>query len=120
MREVNEARRLPIISRRAVREASLVILPSFCEGFPIARQEATAEGAQVAWSQTSGHVEFFGDAGARFWIAADLAAVMVGSDHAELSVANRQTWPRDYQRSVERRTTEHWDELEGIIRSGRP
>jgi glycosyltransferase involved in cell wall biosynthesis len=104
--------------RAALREASLVILPSFSEGLPIVGQEAIAEGARVAWSRISAHVELFGDAGAPFWTAAELAAVMVG-DHNEASVATRQTWLCEYQRSVEKLRAEFWDELEGIIHNGR-
>jgi glycosyltransferase involved in cell wall biosynthesis len=105
--------------RAALREASLVILPSFSEGFPIVGQEAIAEGARVAWSRISAHVELFGDAGAPFWTAAELAAIMVG-DHATASVASRQAWLCDYHRSVEKLRAEYWDELERIIQNGRP
>ena len=104
--------------RAALREASLVILPSFSEGFPIVGQEAIAEGARVAWSRISAHVELFGATGAPFWTSTELAAVLVG-DHGEASVATRQSWLRDYQRSVEKLRAEYWDELEGIIHNGR-
>ena len=89
------------------REASLVILPSFSEGFPpIIGQAAIG-------------IELFGDAGAPFWTAAEIAAVMAG-DHAEASVATRQTWPSDYQRSAENHRAEYWDELEEHCRNGPP
>ena len=116
-RDVHFGENLPNI-HAALREASLVILPSFSEGFPIVGQEAITEGARVAWSRISAHFELFGDTGASFWTAAELAAIMVG-DHAEASVATRQTWLCDYQRSVEKFRAEYWDELEGIIQNGR-
>jgi glycosyltransferase involved in cell wall biosynthesis len=104
--------------RGALREASLVILPSFSEGFPIVGQEAIAEGARVAWSRIGAHVELFGDVGAPFWTAAELAVVMVG-DHAEASVAARQPWLCGYQREVKTLRADYWDELERFVEYGR-
>lgn len=105
--------------RTAMREASLVILPSFSEGFPIVGQEAIAEGARVAWSRIAAHAELFGDTGASFWNAAELAAIMAG-DHANASVASRQTWLCNYQCRVERLRAGYWDHLVGQICNGQP
>ena len=101
----------------ALRDASLVILPSSREGLPIVGLEAIAEGARVAWSWISGHAEIFGDAGAPFWTASELATIMVG-DHAEASVAPRQSWLAEYHRKAEQIRSEYWDELEAIFHNG--
>jgi glycosyltransferase involved in cell wall biosynthesis len=103
--------------RAALREASLVVLPSFSEGLPVVGLEAISEGACVAWSRIGGHVELFGDAGAPFWTAAELATI-IAADHQEASLACRQSWLAEYRRSAERIRSEYWTELEANFRSG--
>jgi glycosyltransferase involved in cell wall biosynthesis len=96
----------------AMRDASLVVLPSFSEGLPIVGLEAIEAGARVAWSWIGGHVELFGDAGAPFWTAKELAEILA-SDHTKASVASRQSWLAEYHRKAERIRSEYWSELEG-------
>jgi len=103
-------------ARSALREASLVVLPSFSEGFPTVGLEAIAEGARVAWSWIGGHVELFGDTGTPFWTATELAAIMAG-DHAQASVASRRSWLAEHRRRAEQIRSEYWNELEAILRS---
>jgi glycosyltransferase involved in cell wall biosynthesis len=101
----------------ALRDASLVVLPSFSEGLPIVGLEAIAQGARVAWSRISGHVECFGDAGAPFWTASELAGIMAG-DHTAASVASRESWLTEYRRKAEQIRSAYWDELEASFHSG--
>ncbi|WP_099025097.1 glycosyltransferase [Mycolicibacterium palauense] len=96
--------------RSALRDASLVVLPSYSEGFPIVGQEAIAEGARVAWSRIGAHTELFGETGAPFWTATDLAKILAG-DHAKASVADRQLWLSRYARDVEKIRASYWNEL---------
>lgn len=103
--------------RAALREASLVVLPSFSEGLPVIGLEAIAEEACVAWSRIGGHVELFGEAGAPFWTAAELATIMAG-DHTEASLAPRHSWLAEHRRRAEQIRSEYWNELEAIFRSG--
>lgn len=105
--------------RTAMRHASLVILPSFSEGRPIVGQEAIAEGARVAWSRIGAHAELFGETGAPFWNAAELAAIMVGN-HREASVAARRPWLIEEQRRTEKLRSAYWDELRELLRDGPP
>jgi hypothetical protein len=97
----------------------VVILPSLSERFAIVGQEAIAGGARVARSRIGARVELFGDAGAPFWTAVELSAIIAGDD-AEASVATCQSWLRDYQRNVEKLKAEYWEKLEEHCRNGPP
>jgi len=116
-RNVQFGENLPNI-RAALRDASLVVLPSFSEsGLPIVGLEAIAEGARVAWSWIAGHVELFGDVGAPFSTASELATILVG-DHTEASVACRQSWLAEHHRRAQQIRSEYWNELEATFHSG--
>ncbi|MBD8608527.1 glycosyltransferase family 4 protein [Aeromicrobium sp. CFBP 8757] len=97
---------IPDVSSR-MRNAELVILPSFSEGFPIVGQEAVAVGANVLWSAIPAHQELFGDTGRSFWTAHELAVLMTRPP-LESSVVARQAWLRKFQDDARTRRAAFW------------
>lgn len=98
--------------RTLMRHAGLVVLPSYSEGLPIVGQEAISVGANVAWSTIAPHAELFADAGAPFWSAEELAAVISG-DRAAASVARRRGWLSQQQQLARHVRADFWRSLAG-------
>jgi glycosyltransferase involved in cell wall biosynthesis len=71
------------------RRASLVVLPSFSEGMPIVGQQTILWGCRVAWSRIPAHAELFGESGASFWTASELAGIL-SAEHELYNVSGRR------------------------------
>lgn len=93
-----------------MRDASLVILPSFSEGMPIVAQQAIDVGANVAWSRIPPHFELFGEAGKSFWTSEELAAVMSGN-HSEADVSRRQVWMVGERARIRDERSKFWNDI---------
>lgn len=96
----------------AMRASRLVILPSYSEGMPIVGQEAISAGARVAWSAIPPHFELFGNYGAPFWDATELAELLMRPEDVARP-SDRQVWLTKFQSDNVSRSTRFWLNLDG-------
>lgn len=97
--------------RAHLASASLIVLPSYSEGFPIIGLETLQAGANVAWSRIAPHHEMFGESGAPFWTAEELAEILC-KPHEVASVVGRRPWLEKYSAETLQKRADFWLELE--------